>query len=206
MAERTRLDERHRIAGEMHDVVGHALTVTLLHLGSARLSLDDDLDRVRSSLAEAERAARASLDDVRAAVALLRAPAPPGAASAPPTPTAADITGLVESFRRTGTPVEVQVRGDLAALGANRGLAAYRIVQESLTNAARHGDGSPITVRLDTAADRTTITVRSGAAAPSPQPAGTGLTAMRERAEALGGQLVAGPATGGWRVEAVLPA
>nr|WP_300143102.1 histidine kinase [Propionicimonas sp.] len=83
LAERARTDERHRIAREMHDLVGHSLTVALLHLGSARLALDDDIDAARAALAEAESATRDSLDDVRAAVGLMRST---DTAAAPPRP------------------------------------------------------------------------------------------------------------------------
>lgn len=203
LAQRARTDERHRIAREMHDLVGHSLTVTLLHLGSARLALEDDLDTARSSLAEAEHAARNSLDDVRAAVGLMRTNNPH---AAPPAPTAADITDLVESYREAGAGIELDVRGDLGALTPNRSLAAFRIVQESLTNAVRHGDGTPIGVRVDVLGDRARITVRNGAAARASHVAGTGITAMRERAGALGGCLTAGPHEDGWLVEAVIPA
>jgi signal transduction histidine kinase len=202
LADRARAEERNRIAGEMHDVIGHALTVSVLHITSARLALDDDPDEARASLAEAERLAQQSLAEVRAAVGMMRnhdegpiAPMPEGG----------DVAELVESFRRAGATVELSVDGDLAALGATRGLAVYRIVQESLTNAARHAAGTPVAVRITTEGNETAVTVTSGG---TPEPAareGTGLVGMRERAEALGGRLVAGPDSSGWRVEAVIP-
>lgn len=203
LARRARTDERHRIAREMHDLVGHSLTVTLLHLGSARLSLDDNLDAARSSLAETEHAARNSLDDVRAAVGLLRTT---DASSAPPAPAATDIADLVESYRRAGARIDLDVQGDLAALTLNRSLAAFRIVQESLTNAVRHGDGTPISVRIDILDDRARLTVRNGSLAGPSRVTGTGIAAMRERVGALGGWLAAGPDSDGWLVEAVIPA
>jgi signal transduction histidine kinase len=202
LAERARAEERNRVAGEMHDVIGHALTVSLLHVSSARLALDDDPEEARASLLEAERLARQSLEEVRAAVGLLRAA---DADNAAPMPSAADLPRLVESFRLAGTPVRLDVRGDTTVLGSNRGLAVYRIVQESLTNAARHGDGSPVVVHVDVADGSTTVTVDSGGAPGSAVREGSGLVGMRERAEAFGGRLVAGPRSGGWRVEAVLP-
>jgi signal transduction histidine kinase len=202
LADRTRAEERNRIAAEMHDVIGHALTVSLLHVSSARLALDDAPDEARASLAEAERLARNSLDEVRAAVGLMRAADPSDVA---PMPSSADVTDLVESFRRAGTRVELDVRGDLETLGATRGLAVYRIVQEALTNAARHGDGSPVTVQVDVGGGGTTVTVVNGGSPPPGTGEGSGLVGMRERAEALGGRLLAGPRPGGWRVEAVLP-
>lgn len=202
LAERSRADERQRIARDLHDLLGHALTVTHLHIESARLSLDDDPDRARDSLVEAERAARASLDDLRTAVALLRTP---GTSATAPIPAAADIPELAASIRRTGAGVELDVQGDLRRLGATRGLAAYRIVQESLTNAVRHGDGSPIRVSIQVADSGTEIRVNNGFSLRSRKGTGTGLHAMRERAEALGGHVSARPDKGGWQVEAAIP-
>ncbi len=202
LADRARADERNRIAGEMHDVIGHALTVSLLHVSSARLALDDDPEVAKESLAEAERLAQQSLAEVRAAVGLMRNHDPSAVA---PMPGAGDVVELVESFQRAGTTVELAVDGDLASLGATRGLAVYRIVQESLTNATRHAAGTPVTVRIEVGRGDTTVTVTS-AGAPEPDPReGSGVLGMRERAEALGGRLLAGAWQGGWRVEAVLP-
>ncbi|MFT4164941.1 MAG: histidine kinase [Microlunatus sp.] len=202
LAEHARADERHRIARELHDLVGHSLTVALLHLGSARLALDDDLDVARAALAEAESATRDSLDDVRAAVGLMRSVGP---AAAAPAPGIADIPDLVDSYRNAGADIDLDVRKAPTGMAASRGLTAYRIVQESLTNAVRHGDGGPISVRVDAAKDRTEITVRNSAAVRAQGPSGTGVAAMRERVAALGGTLSARPARGGWLVEAVIP-
>jgi signal transduction histidine kinase len=201
LAERTRSEERNRIAAEMHDVIGHALTVSLLHIGSARLSLDEDPEEARASLAEAERLAQQSLAEVRASVGLMRS----AGASVAPLPGVADVPELVESFRRAGTPVALDVAGELAAVPATRGLAIYRIVQESLTNVARHAPGQAAEVRIQVAGDATTVTVTSGGAPAPSAREGAGVLGMRERAEALGGRLLAGPSQGGWRVEAVLP-
>ncbi len=208
LAERARAEERNRIAGEMHDVIGHALTVSLLHVSSARLSLDDDDPaEARESLAEAERLAQRSLAEVRAAVGLMRDhdPLSDHNSTVTPMPEAGDVVELVESFRRAGATVELVVDGDLAALGATRGLAVYRIVQEALTNAARHAPGSAVSVRIETGRGDTTVTVASTGTPDPDAREGSGLLGMRERAEALGGTLVAGPWQGGWRVEAVLP-
>ena len=208
LAARARAEERNRIAGEMHDVIGHALTVSLLHVTSARLSLDDDdPDEAKQSLAEAERLAQQSLAEVRAAVGLMREhdPHSEGNSAVAPMPEAGDVVELVESFRRAGATVELVVDGDLAALGATRGLAVYRIVQEALTNAARHAPGSSVSVRIETGRGDTTVTVASTGTPDPDAREGSGLLGMRERAEALGGRLRAGAWQGGWRVEAVLP-
>ena len=202
LADRARAEERTRIAREMHDVIGHALTVSLLHVSSARLALDDDPEEARSSLAEAERLAQRSLAEVRAAVGMMREDGPVEHA---PMPGAGDVEDLVASFRRAGTPVSCDVVGDLSRLTATAGLVVYRLLQEALTNVARHAPGAETAVRVEVDADGTRVTVDS-AGAPGRAGPGTGLAGMRERVEAVGGRLSAGPCGTGWRVEGVLPA
>jgi signal transduction histidine kinase len=202
LAERSRAEERNRIAAEVHDVIGHALTVSLLHISGARLALDEDPQEARRSLLEAERLTRDSLEEVRAAVGLMRTDSPDRRA---PLPGADDLPELVESFRRAGSDVDLVVDEHLGALGATRGLAAYRIVQEALTNATRHAPGQPVVVQVGPNRDGTTVTVHNdGPPVPAPTP-GAGLVGMRERAASLGGHLTAGPTDSGWLVEAVLP-
>ena len=212
LAQRAAAEERNRIAREMHDVIGHALTVSALHITSARLALDEEPEEARASLAEAERLAQQSLAEVRAAVGLMRdAPAmslaPVPAISLAPMPGTAELASLVESFRRAGAPVFFDVTGDVAAVSATGGLAVYRILQEALTNATRHAPGRTTDVRVDVLAGRTHVVVDSAGPPVASWSSHTqsGLTGMRERAEALGGELTAGPSGTGWRVEAVLP-
>ena len=202
LAERSRAQERNRIAAEVHDVIGHALTVSLLHIGGARLALDENPSEARRSLLEAERLTRESLEEVRATVGLMHTDFPDSRA---PLPGAGDLPALVESFRRAGSDVELLVDDRLGTLGATRGLALYRIVQEALTNATKHAPGRPVVVRVGPTRDGTTVTVSNDAPPiPAPTP-GAGLRGMRERAEGLGGHLSAGPTDDGWLVEAVLP-
>jgi len=203
LAERSRAEERSRIAGEVHDVIGHALTVSLLHISGARLALDEDPDEARRALEEAERLTRSSLDEVRATVGLMRTDAPGEMA---PLPVAADIGELVESFRSAGAEVELTVSGNLDALGPTRGLAAYRIVQEALTNATRHAPGEAVRVAITVEGGTATVAVRNGGPVDPAAPDGTGLRGMRDRAEGVGGRLRAGADPRGWLVEAVLPA
>jgi len=202
LADRARAEERNRIAGEMHDVIGHALTVSLLHVSSARLAMDEDPAEARASLEEAERLARRSLEEVRATVGLMRS----GPATVTPLPGAADLEQLVESFRRAGAPVSLRVEGDPAGLPGTAALAVYRIAQEALTNAVRHAPGASAAVELSLTAEGTRLTVDSDGPPGRRTPDGVGLVGMRERAEAVGGRLSAGPHGDGWRVEAVLPA
>jgi signal transduction histidine kinase len=200
LAQRAAAEERNRIAHDLHDVIGHALTVSLLHITSARLALAEDPDEAGEALAEAERLSRRSLADVRAVVGLMKDPT-----ATAPLPGVDQIGELVESFRRAGSVVECEVVGDLTRLTATKGLTVYRILQEALTNAVRHAPGSTALVRVEVDSDRTRVQVDS-AGAPGPASVdGAGLAGMRERAEAMGGELSAGPAGSGWRVEAVLP-
>jgi len=201
LAMRAAAEERNRIAHDLHDVIGHALTVSLLHITSARLALAEDPDEAGDALAEAELLARQSLADVRAVVGLMKDPT-----AAAPLPGVDQIDELVESFRRAGSPVECQVVGDLSGLTATEGLTVYRILQEALTNVARHAPGCAATVLLEVVDGRTRVQVDSAGAPGRPSPDGAGLAGMRERAEAMGGRVTAGPWGSGWRVEAVLPA
>jgi len=202
LADRARAEERNRIARELHDVIGHSLTVSLLHVSSARLAVAEEPAAALASLEEAERLGRQSLAEVRQVVGLMRAD---GRTGVTPMPGADQIETLVESVRRAGTPVELQVMGSTAALTATAGLAAYRILQESLTNAARHAPGAATVVRVEVGATETRLTVDSAGAPGAERPGALGILSMRERSEALGGRLSAGPLGSGWRVEAVLP-
>lgn len=200
LADRARNEERVRIAHELHDVIGHALSVSLLHITSARLALAEDPAEAEATLAEAERLSQQSLAEVRAVVGLMRDPQ-----AVTPMPGSAELDGLVEGFRRAGTAVDWTVDGDLSTLTATEGLTVYRIVQEALTNVVRHAPRAAVTARLVVADGGTTVVVDSDGAAPADPTEGAGLAGMRARAEALGGRLTAGPVPSGWRVEAVLP-
>ena len=202
LADRARAEERMRLAGEMHDVIGHSLAVSLLHVNSARLALDEDVDTARAALEEAERLTRNSLEEARVAVGLLHAGE---RGDTNPTPDASDVPELVDSFSRAGLAVDLAVDGDLAELGPTRGLAVYRIVQESLTNVTRHAPGTRATVRIVAASPRTTITVRNDGPPGRRAPNGTGLLTMQTRAESVGGAVVAGPGDQGWVLDAWLP-
>jgi signal transduction histidine kinase len=203
LADRARAEERNRIARELHDVIGHALTVSQLHVSSARLAVEEDPAGAIASLAEAERLGQQSLSEVRYAVGLLRED---GASSATtPLPGVEQLPVLVAGFRRAGVDVHYDVVGEPARLPATVAITVYRILQEALTNVARHAARAQTRVHLEVDPMRTVLTVDSTG---EPGPAnrnGVGLAGMRERAEVLGGQLSAGPADQGWRVRAELP-
>ena len=201
LADRARAEERNRIARELHDVIAHTLVVSQLHVTGARLAVETDPADAARSLAEAERLGRESLAEVRRAVGLLREDADGG--NVAPLPGAADLPALVERFRSTGADVTLGVAGDISALPTVTGLAMYRIVQESLTNAAKHAPGTSVVVGVHVEPARVVLTVDS-AGSPG-HGSGLGLLSMRERASALGGRCEAGPGGRGWLVRAELP-
>lgn len=201
LAERSAAEERNRIARELHDVIAHSLTVALLHVSSARLAVQTDPEEADQALAEAERLGRQSLDEVRATVGMLRDGR--GEGLAPPVPTADGVPILVSQFRQAGAEVLLEVKGDLAVLPATTGSALYRIVQEALTNAAKHAPGAPVIVEIAVTNRRTDLRVES--AGPARNGAGLGLTSMAERAAAVGGTCRSGAGGRGWLVDASLP-
>lgn len=205
--ERTRAlqAERQRIAREVHDVLAHSLSVTMLHLTAARHSLeDDDVEEATDALRDAEAAGRQAMSEIRNTVGLL---GQQQAGPARPAPDAGDIVGLVEQFRGAGLDVSLELTGDPAAVPATAGLGVFRIVQESLANVAKHQPTARVGVVLDLHRDKQSVQVWNTLPAPLREPSGgTGLVGMRQRAELLEGAFEAGPRGGLWVVEARLPA
>jgi signal transduction histidine kinase len=204
LAERSRAQERNRIARDLHDVIAHSLTVSLLHISSARLAVSEDPDDAERALAEAERLGRQSLEEVRSIVGLMRSGENENGSRLVPVQGIEALSDLVERFRRAGAEVGLERGGDLASLSATASTTLYRIAQEAFTNAAKHAPGSPVHVRLAVMAGRVELTVESDG--PPGSGRGMGLDTMRERAEAIGGSCEAGPAGDGWRVRASVPA
>jgi len=201
LAERSRAEERSRIARELHDVLAHSLTVSLLHVSSARLAVEYDPADAARSLAEAERLGRQSLGEVRSIMGVARSDSGDGIAA--PVPRIDGVRELVEQFRRAGAEVTLSIDGDLTGVPATTGSTVYRIAQEALTNAAKHGSGTPVAVRL-LAEPRLIELIVDSAGVPG-NGAGMGITTMRERAQAVSGSCTAGPEGDGWRVHASLP-
>jgi signal transduction histidine kinase len=201
LARRAQAEERNRIARELHDVIAHSLTISLLHVSAARLALDEDRDEAARALDEAERLGRQSLDEARHAVGLLRrgGDADPSA----PLPGSVDVPALVERFRAAGADVEATMTGDLTALPGTVGLATYRILQEALTNAIKHAPQATSVVQVSVNGEAVRLSVDT-AGAPR-HGTGLGLVGIRERAESLGGRLTAGPGGSGWLVDAEIP-
>ena len=219
--------ERTRIARDMHDVVAHSLAVVIAQADGARYARHKDPDAVDEALATIASTARSALGDVRVLLAELRQshpsdPARPPGAHDGPQPSLADLDQTVDHIRSAGLPVTLERSGRVDAFGPAQQLAAFRIVQEALTNALRHGDTSrPASVVLAGApADPDTgrapglvITVRNTMRVTTPEPTttgslpriGHGLPGMRERASLAGGSLTAGPDDGEFVVTAFLP-
>jgi signal transduction histidine kinase len=203
LAERSRAQERNRIARDLHDVIAHSLTVSLLHISSARLAVSEDPDDAARSLEEAERLGRQSLEEVRSIVGLMRSSDGDDGSRLAPVQGLEALDELVERFRRAGAEVGLERSADVASLPATASSTLYRIAQEALTNAAKHAPGSPVSVRIARADGRVELTVESGGT--PGQGLGMGLETMRERAEAIGGTCEAGPEGAGWRVRASVP-
>lgn len=195
-----RLLERTRLAAELHDSIGHALTVTLLQAGAAREVAGRDPAFVDGALAAIEDSARHASVDLERVLALLRDTSPP-----PDAPALTDIDRLVRSAEAAGARVDVEIAGPVVQLPAFLSREAYRIVQEALTNALRHAGPVPIRLRIDVGEDALHLVVRN----PTPVPAGTGtgsgVPGLQERAAVLGGTALAGPVDDEWRVAVRLP-
>ncbi len=198
---RAQAEERNRIARELHDVIAHSLTVSLMHVTSARLAVRDDPSDALRALEEAERLGRDSLDEVRHVVGLLRRPDSPDPTR--PLPGSLDVPALVERYRNAGADIDAHIDGDLDVVSGTVGLAAYRILQEALTNATKHAPAAPSTVHVAVRSDRVCLDVDT--AGPPGRGAGLGLVGMHERARALGGTVTAGAGGRGWLVHAELP-
>lgn len=204
--------ERLRIARELHDVVAHTLTTINVQSGVARHLLDRDRQHTRAALSTIEDASRDALDELRAIVGVLRERT--SVAPLEPAPTLEDIGRLIERSRSAGVEVSFAIRGDPPQhLSDAVELAAFRIVQESLTNVRRHAPGAATHVSLSFETEWLQIAIEN-AVAKTPNGAGVttngrtpgvGIIGMRERAEAIGGRLDAAPCPSGFRVTARLP-
>ncbi len=214
LAAKARAEERNRISRDLHDVIAHTLTVSLLHVMSARLAVEHDPADAARALAEAERLGRESLAEVRQVVGMLGADDAAdadadGLAGPPhgPLPGVPELSTLVERFRAARLDVMLTVYGDTGRLPATVGLAVYRILQEALTNVLKHAPGAPTTAVFTVSAREAVLTVDSlGPPGDGSRPgSGHGVASMRERAESLGGSCQAGPSGAGWLVRATFP-
>jgi signal transduction histidine kinase len=207
-AERRAEQERLRIARELHDVVAHTLTTINVQASTARELLDRNPEHVRNALGTIEDASRDAIDELRAILGVLR-DGDERQAPLRPAPGIDDLPELIRRNQEDGVDVRIEVRGERPdRIPEPVSLAAYRIVQESLTNARRHATGAPVTVALSFEDARLGVAVENAAgnaAANGASVAGVGIVGMTERAAALGGTVTAGPRPGGFRVDADLP-
>ncbi len=203
--QRRRYEERLAVVREVHDVVGHGLAVINLQAGVALHVLDRRPEQAEIALTAIKQASKDSLDELRATLAVFRNA--DGDAPLRPTPGLRDLVDLVSSVRVGGLVAELTVVGDPREVPSSVDLAAYRIVQESLTNVVRHARATHVEVTITYDPDAITVRVVDDGTGPMPGPdAGQGLAGMRERATSLAGWLTAGPGDdAGYVVHARLP-
>ncbi|GAA3796183.1 sensor histidine kinase [Cellulomonas soli] len=214
-ARRRVAEDRVRIARELHDVIAHHVAVISVQSGVAEHLIDRDPAGAREALHHVRGSARSVLAELQSVLGVLRQDET--ALPTAPAPGLADLAGLVATARALGTPVRVEASGPTPTLSPAAGSAAYRLVQEALTNVQKHATGAPTTVRVETSGDHLLLTVTNvapprtspaRAADPPHEPIGSGLglVGMRERVLAAGGTLEVGPTPdSGFRVAALLP-
>jgi len=207
-ARRAVLEERTRIARELHDVVAHHMSLIAVRAETAPYRLPGLPDSAMAEFGSLSEVARQGLADMRRLLGVLRHDQD---AALAPQPQLADLEVLVGAAREAGVPVELSLPSGPGEIPPGVGLCAYRIVQESLSNAGQHAPGAAVTVSVSHDAGAVVLRVVNGPAATAAGPGngdgpGHGLTGMRERVNLLGGTLSAGPASdGGFLVSAVLP-
>jgi signal transduction histidine kinase len=198
-------EERARIARELHDVVGHSVSVMTVQASAVRRLLEADQEKEREALLVVEQTGREALAEMRRMVGVLRRPEEAPALA--PQPSLEHLDKLVAHTRETGLPVELRVEGTPAQLPAALDTTAYRIVQEALTNAVKHANASRAEVVVRYSNGTVELIVSDdGSGDGSGGGSGHGLVGMRERVSVYGGELEAGPqAGGGFRLRATLP-
>jgi signal transduction histidine kinase len=204
-ARRAVADERARIARELHDVVGHSVSVMTVQASAVRRTLEPDQEKERDALLVVEQTGREALAEMRRVVGVLRRPEE-GPALAPQ-PSLEHLDQLVAKAREAGLEVELRIEGDPVQLAAGLDLTAYRLVQEGLTNALKHARAQQAEVLVRYSDGRVELTVTDdGRGGGDGVSGGHGLVGMRERVSVYGGELEAGPRPeGGYRLRATLP-
>lgn len=204
--------ERARIARELHDVIGHSISVMGVQAGAVRRVLPPELEQERETLLAVERTGRDAVTEMRRLLDLLRSA---DEAPSDALPTLGLVPQLIADMRHAGLTIDAEIDGGLDDVPPGRALAAYRIVQEALTNALKHAPGSRVRLSIRRTTDQLEVEVLQEAA-PSTQtldqpsrgltPPGRGLTGMHERVSLYGGRLAVGPGSdGGFEVRAALP-
>jgi signal transduction histidine kinase len=202
--------ERARIAREMHDIIAHNIAVMIALADGATYTVADNPGQAATLMGEVSATGRSALTEMHRLLGVLRQPAGPGHV---PQPTLADIDNLLAAIRAAGLPTRLTVTGQPPALPPSIQLAAYRIIQESLTNTLKHSAAASARVQLTYLPDGVELEVtddgqpkaRPAGAPDAEYSAGHGITGMRERAAVFGGEVSAGPGpAGGWRVHTML--
>src|ERR1044071_6633908 len=175
--------ERNRLAREIHDSVGHYLTVVNVQIGAARTMLDQDHQRARDHLSNAQALTQEGLAEVRHSVAALRA----SPTESRPLPEA--LTALVDQWRAAGLNADFRTSGNVRTLTPQTNLTLYRAGQEALTNVAKHANATTVNVRLNYSDDRIRLTVKDNGVGPSESEGGFGLLGIRERVQLLNGSV-----------------
>ncbi|KUL43141.1 histidine kinase [Streptomyces sp. NRRL F-4489] len=202
------LAARNRLARELHDAVGHALSAVTLQAGAARRVLDRDVEFARQALAAIEDTTREAVAELDAVLGLLREEHETGPAA--PAPALDGLAALFDRTRAAGVRITAELSGDLAAVPPVVSREAYRIVQEGLSNALRHAGPVPVTVQVQLENGELALGIENPVAGARPgrterTGGGRGLRGIAERARLLGGAASAGAADGVWRLTARLP-
>jgi signal transduction histidine kinase len=197
-------EERARIARELHDIVAHAVSVMVLHVGAVRHRLPDALAEDREALQGVERAGRTALAEMRRLLAAMRTDG--DHVELMPQPGLDRLEPLLDDVGRAGLPVQLRIDGDPVPLPPAIDLSAYRIVQEALTNALKHARADQAEVTLSYRPEELHIEVRDNGAGSAGDGIGYGLAGVRERVKIYGGEMSAGPGTaGGFVLSTSLP-
>jgi len=204
--DRAAMEERARIARDLHDVVAHHVSAIAVEAESARVTTEGLSDEGRAHFESIGQTARDALTEMRRLLGVLREDASADAVR-DPQPSLTQVNDLVETARAAGSPVTLTLEGAVVPLPTGVDLCAYRILQEALTNVRRHAPGAAVEVELEYQPEVLRLRVRDHGPGAAPEdPDGHGLLGMRERAIMVGGTLTAGPAEGGgFVVDAVLP-
>jgi signal transduction histidine kinase len=211
IARQTVLDERTRIARELHDLVAHSMSIVAVQAGVGHYLIDRDPAQAKEALATIETTSRQALTEMRRMLGVLRLDTTGDTSALEPQPGPDDIATLVDEAASSGLDVRLRVEpaGTIPELPSGVALSAYRIVQEALTNVRKHAGPANVTVTVRRDSDQLTVTVDDdgrGVSTMVGERSGFGLVGMRERATVLGGELTAGPRPGGgFRVHATLP-
>ena len=197
-------EERNRIARELHDVIGHSVSVMTVQASAVRRLMRDDQGKERAALETVEATGREALVEMRRMVGVLRSGS--GAPDLAPPPTLDQLDRLVENFRRAGLEVDVVTEGEAVALPPGLDLTAYRLVQEALTNTLRHAEAARAVIRFRYLPGVLALSVRDDGRGANGTAPGNGLLGMQERVAVYGGTLTAGnTAGGGYELSAELP-